>query len=219
MLILFSLYNQSMRFKKIFLCFLVAISFGSFLFPLSANADGIYKIQKFEDRNDNGVFDPDPKKNPGEKAVENGEQSVCYEGFVPCGKTLKLAESLEDGKCPKSSALMKSPVECQLCHFFIMIDNAVDYVVIRIVPLLALLMLVVAGVMFYLGGMKPELVSRAKTVIKGVIIGFALIYGAYIIVNIFLIVLGAASINTIKEVFHDGVFSIKCPVYAPTPSF
>ena len=148
----------------------------------------------------------------------NGRPNVCYDGFVPCGKDLKIPSALnKDGKCPDFSAEEGKNVPCQLCHFFIMIDNAVDYVVVKLVPILAVMMIVIAGIMFYFGGVRPELLSRAKTLIKGVIIGIALIYGAYLIVNVFLVVLGAAHTNSVSQVFENGIFSIECPVYVPKP--
>ena len=204
--------------KKFFTTFLGFFLLGCCLAPSFALADGTYQIQYFNDANTNGVFDRDSKNNPAEDIVEgqDGKPFVCYDGFVPCGKDLKIPSNLnQDRKCPVVDGGTNVP--CQLCHFFIMIDNAVDYLVIKLVPILAVMMMVIAGIMFYFGGVRPELLSRAKTLIKGVVIGLALIYGAYIIVNGFLVVLGAAHANSVSQVFKNGIFSIECPVYVPKP--
>ncbi len=210
------------KFKKIFVVFLFAL----FLLPSLAMADSEYKVQLFKDANLNGIYD-----SVNNKSEELGAlQPVCYDGLVPCGKVLckKLDDKDkckdESGNCAdnnkyKDANGKEQPIQCQLCHAFIMTDKAVDYVVIKLVPLLAVLMLVIGGVMFYFGGVKPELLTRAKTLIKGVVIGLVLIYSAYMIVNIFLMVLGASGMNSIKDVFKDGVFSVKCPVYVPASFF
>ncbi|MFH0740044.1 MAG: pilin [bacterium] len=203
-------------FKKIFIVFLFAL----FLLPNLAMADSEYQVQLFSDTNNNGIFDKSTA-NPNETDQGMGTKNVCYDGLVPCGKIL-CEGNFVDGKCKDKSGNCISPrkatikpIQCQLCHGFIMADKGVDYVVIKLVPFLAVFMLVVGGVMFYFGGVRPELLTRAKTLIKGVVIGLVLIYSAYMIVNIFLMVLGASGMNSIKDVFKDGVFSVKCPVYVP----
>lgn len=199
--------------KKLFVVLATVFCFSAFLLPGLAKADTLYKVQSFPDTNQNGIYD-------GEATERSSEtKTLCYEGFVPCGKDLIITDQLDDnGKCPATSKTNKA-VQCQLCHFFIMINNTVNYVILKIVPILAVFMLVLAGVMYYFGGVRPELLTRAKTLIKGVAIGLALIYGAYMIVNVFLIVLGASETNAIKDVFHDGIFSIKCPIYVSDTVF
>ncbi len=212
--------------KKFFTIFFSVFLLALFLLPKLALADSEYEVQFFSDANQNGIYDPGTNQN--EK--ETTKATVCYDGFVPCGKVL-CKKLNDDGKCKDKSGNCflankftypndkEKPVQCQLCHSFIMVDKAVDYVVTKLVPLLAILMLVIGGVMFYLGGVRPELLSRAKTLIRGVVIGLVLIYSAYMIVNIFLMVLGASEINSVKDVFKDGVFSVKCPVYVPKGFF
>ncbi|MDD5433493.1 MAG: hypothetical protein PHE77_02435 [Candidatus Pacebacteria bacterium] len=211
-----------MKPKKLSVVLLSVFCFSAVVLPNFAQADSLYTVKIFFDANLNGIYDYDSVRNPGETKPEAlTNKTVCYEGFVPCGKKMCAggATALSEGKCKTEDGLCvggketEKEIQCQLCHFFIMINNTVNYVILKIVPLLAVLMLVLAGVMYYFGGVRPELLSRAKTLIKGVVIGLVLIYGAYMIVNVFLIVLGASEVNAIKDVFHDGVFSIKCPVY------
>ena len=53
----------------------------------------------------------------------------------------------------------------------------------RIVPAVAVLMMIVAGVMFFLAGAEPGALNKAKGAILGVAIGLLLIFSAWIIVN------------------------------------
>lgn len=212
--------------KKLAPLFLVILLAGVFL-PLVSLASGRYKAC-------NEVKEG--------KCVDAGRE-VCYEGIVPCGKGVVVcpdvgaadatgADQRNCWGCPLAKpncsegekkcvggVLTDGPMYCQLCHFFVMIDGIIDYVLIMIVPPLAILMLVIGGVMFYFGGAKPELLSTSKTLFKGVVIGLVLIYGAYMIVGLVLSVLGAADVNPVKDAFNSqtGVFKINCPISLPPP--
>lgn len=157
---------------------------------------------------------------PDDKTIK-----VCYEGMVPCGKNVTVAKDNADNASVKWSEANKACeggrpaiVNCQLCHFFVMIDGLMDFLLVDIVPPITVAMLVIGGVMFYFSGAnKPKLRTDAITLFKSVVIGLFLIYGAYMLVGIFLMVIGSANINPIKDVFDssNGVFSILCPVEVP----
>lgn len=136
---------------------------------------------------------------------------VCYEGLVPCGKIVHIGGTIVDGKC---SGGYEKVIHCQFCHFFVMLDGIVDFVLINIIPPLAVLMIVIAGIMFYLGGAKPDLLTRARKLINGVVIGLFLIYGSYMIIGIFLSVLGAAEWTGLAN-WAQGFFSFNCPIEIP----
>lgn len=146
--------------------------------------------------------------------AENGAK-VCYEGFVPCGldKPYWKNGSVINGKCQGDK--VAGGVSCQFCHFFVMINGIVKFILIHVVPYLAVLMLAAGGIMFYLGGGKPDLLSRGKSLITGVIIGLFLIYGSYMLVGIFLSVLGANEWSGLADWAAQGPFSINCPIKIP----
>ena len=159
----------------------------------------------------------------------SSDYTATYSGIVPCGKCLDVAPSISGSKLSsytktatndacgiKSEPYDKIYLDCQLCHAFIMLDGAVDFTLINIVPLLAVLMLVIGGVMFYLGGTKPELVNKGKSLIRGVVIGLLLIYGSYLIIGTLLSIIGATKFEAISGVYKEGVFSIKCPITLPS---
>ncbi len=135
--------------------------------------------------------------------------SVCYEGLVPCGKEVAVGGMIQGDKC---SGGTKTMVYCQFCHLFVMLNGIVKFVLINVVPYLAVLMLVAGGIMFYFGGGKPDLLNRGKQLISGVIIGLFLIYGAYMLVGVFLSILKVSQWTGLAEWADQGPFSIKCDI-------
>lgn len=211
----------------------------SLFFPLKALA-GSYQINycQWDDKNGNGRFDH------GEKLLCESAKSptgAFYEGLVPCGKEEicvaeigqpldegKIKDALDQGKgfkeaCSEGGGHFPTDeneplIYCQFCHFFVLIDGIIDFVLVYIVPVVGVLMLVVGGVFFYFGGTSPNFLTQGKTLIKGVVIGLFLIYGAYLLVGTTLTILGAATVEPIKGVFSNGVFSFKCSVEVPCPT-
>ena len=117
-------------------------------------------------------------------------RSGCPTGLVPCG-----------GKdCP-----------CTLCDFFVMFKNIVDFVMFRIVPLVAVLMILIGGFMYIIayggpteileGGKKggTQLLSQAKSLFKSVVIGLFIVFGAWLIVNLFFQVIGVEKWTNLRE--------------------
>jgi len=84
---------------------------------------------------------------------------------------------------------------CELCDFFVLFDNIVDFLLvprsdlnggIPIIPLIATVMIMIGGAMFYFSAEDPRMVQRAKSLLTYVVIGLILIYGAWLIVNLFI---------------------------------
>ncbi len=154
---------------------------------------------------------------------------VKYDGFVPCGKCLERVSStptiifsgtvgqepmseLNKQYCGVDDFSQKIYVPCQLCHVFIMVNNVFWFLLKEIVPIVAVLMLVIGGAMFFFGGVNPGLIQRGKKLITGVAIGLLLIYGCYMIIGEMLDILKLASANPLHDVWNKGVFSINCPI-------
>ncbi len=218
--------------------FLVSILAGLFL-PLASYAEESYDIKfcKFQDANGNLEYDS------GDTWISGNDPSVAgncippkkaeYSGFVLCGKCVGITDAndvadntIRGTLTPKTKQRAEERcggvenqiyVDCQLCHFFTTITQVVGFVLGTIVPPIAVLMLVIGGAMFYLGGAKPDMIQRGRKLIVSVAIGLALIYGAYMIVGFLLTVVGAANIGAIGSVFKNGLFSIDCPIVIPIP--
>lgn len=131
-------------------------------------------------------------------------QIGCPEGgLVPCGR---------DCDDPSTGGIDESR-PCQLCHFFIMFDRIVDFIMFTLVPIVAVLMLVIGGIMFFLATGNPGALTQAKSVITSVIVGLIIIYAAWIIVNMFLAVIGVA--NTNFGISIQNWFIIDCEITPP----
>jgi len=138
--------------------------------------------------------------------------TVTYEGLVPCGKIVDINGTPTD-------------MPCQFCHFFVMIDAILDFV-ITMAFIIAVLMIVFAGFLFivaYLGGMElltggakggPKLLSQAKKTLTSVATGLLIIFAAWIIVNTIFVFLGVAD-WTLSFTGPGKWSQMNCPIELP----
>lgn len=220
--------------KKLALLFLIVFLFGLFL-PLVSLA-GTYKGIECSAEDE---YDFQQKKCCKEDGtcVKPTEKGVCYDGLVPCGKKVcvgafdsdgckdllkKTQDKVKTGTSPteafkqscvgEGGQLTDEDATCQFCHFFVMIDGIFDFVLIYVVPPIAVLMLVVGGIMFYFAGSKPELVKQGTSLIKNVIIGLFLIYGAFMLVGTVLKIMGVAEWTGLQNFTTNFIFTIDCEI-------
>lgn len=151
-----------MKKYRLFLVLTIIIFLGSLFFPLASLA-GKYKTA--------------------------AGKNVCYEGLVPCGKEVWVGGVWQGGKCVGGTL---TKVDCQFCHFFVMLDGIIDFVLFTLVPPIAVLMLVISGVMFFFVAGKPESANKAKGILTSVVLGLVIIYGAWLIINTFFTFIGLA---------------------------
>jgi len=144
---------------------------------------------------------------------------VYYEGLVPCGKDVWVGVQIDENGDPVldeegwPTEGEKEYVPCQFCHVLAMVNNIVKFVLINIVPLVAVAMFVVAGIMFFTAGGSPERLIRARKLFQGVVIGLVIIYSAWLIVTFLLNVIGVASWTGLQS----GWYKINCPIQLPAP--
>jgi hypothetical protein len=139
--------------------------------------------------------------------------------LVPCGCVGYSTEKGKEGKCCASTTItadgeIRCEIEgepCQLCHLFVLFDRIVDFLLFRIVPPLAILMLVIAGTMYILAYLEvignPNWIVQAKSLIYSVLIGVIIIYGAWVLVNFFLQIIGVQDWTGLEK----GWWKINCP--------
>ena len=103
--------------------------------------------------------------------------------------------------------------DCQLCHLFVMLDNIVDFLFIKLIPPLAALILVIGGGIFIFAGGNPASITQGKSIMTSVLIGLVIIYAAWLIVGLFLNTIGLTDwTNEIyRNWWEQGFFEIPCP--------
>lgn len=107
-------------------------------------------------------------------------------GLVPCGTAT----------CP-----------CELCDFFVMAQKIVNFVLFTIVPPVAILLTVIAGVFFILGsGYDPSLIVKGKTALTSIAVGLLIIYGSWLMVNLFFTTIGLANTDFGRRIGQWFVF-------------
>jgi len=140
--------------------------------------------------------------------------TVYYKGLVPCGKAEYC--SLERG-CVRFNGegefigcfpQCQPFIFCQPCHAMIMIDGIVDFILFKILPPLAVLMMVIGGILFFFSAENPENVERGRRVLTSVILGLIVIFSAWLLVNLFLRIIGVADWTGLST----GWFNINCPI-------
>ncbi len=125
----------------------------------------------------------------------------AYGGLVPCGL------SVDDPNQPGDQT-----VPCTLCYFFVMVDNIIDFLLLKIVPSLAALMIAIGGFMYITSQANPEMLSLAKRLFTSVAYGLLIIYGAFLIIGLFLHFIGLAAwtTNFYQNWWQQGFFEIDC---------
>ena len=68
---------------------------------------------------------------------------------------------------------------CRLCHLFVMFGLIVDMIVWRIVPIIATIMIIYAGIRFLTAMGNPSELEKAKKMFIGIFAGFLIIVLAW----------------------------------------
>ena len=102
---------------------------------------------------------------------------------------------------------------CQLCHLFVLLDNVIDFFLLKIVFPVSVLLLVIGGFMFLFYAENPKMVERGKSILTSVVIGLVIIFSAYLVVGTFLKMVGLAqwTENIYQSWWDKGFFQIPCP--------
>ena len=168
-----------------------------FLLPSTVFASrGIYEIYDVDPIS--GETDPD------------SFQYAQYEGLVPCGKEVSLSYNLDvDGNL--TGYIQQVLVPCEFCHLFVMLNRLIHFALSELVPLLSVGMLVIAGIMFFFAQGNTNRLGQAKQLFTGVVLGLAIIYGAWLIVSGLLSLVGATEWTGLQGEW----FKFDCPVRYP----
>ena len=178
---------------------LIALSiFALFLSPQFLNAENggetyeeveNYKIRIIE-RDEDGEVDTE------------GILKIDYDGMVPCGRCLPV--SVEEGSinpiyqkelddihgCENSIHFETSPsaaetyIPCTFCHGFIIFDRIISFVLGMLIPAVALIVIVGAGVIMITSSGNPEKTKKAKDTLLYAAAGMFLAYFSWAIITI-----------------------------------
>ncbi len=137
------------------------------------------------------VQDPDQDRVRPPAQEKEERRGVCEGPLVPCGPD-------------------RAP--CELCHIFILFNNIIQFVLICLVPPVAVAMLVIGGFVLMFAGGAPQLKSKAMSILKSAVIGLFIIYGAWLFINTFLAIIGVMDWTGLHEWFQP---AIDCPPESP----
>ena len=101
---------------------------------------------------------------------------LAQAGLVPCG-------CAEDD--PNTEWIETD--DCTVCHLFLMLNNIIEFIMFKLVPPVAIVMLIVGGIMYFFAGASPHILTQAKSIITSIVIGLTIVFCAWIIVNTVLV--------------------------------
>lgn len=93
-------------------------------------------------------------------------------GLVPCGIRAENPANLTAENAP-----------CTLCHIFVLAQNIINFLMLFATPVLAVLGLTWGGFKILVSGPNPGLRSDGIRIMKTVIVGLLIVFGAWIIIN------------------------------------
>lgn len=123
---------------------------------------GAYAQEGLQDFDQNTPILTDSQTETGQSGA--GEAEPVTGGLVPCGP----------GKA--------DPV-CDVCDFFVLIDNIIDFISIKIAPYLALLLIIGGAFMMIVSGGSETQYAKGKTIITSAIVGLLIIWGSWVIID------------------------------------
>ena len=100
-------------------------------------------------------------------------------GLVPCGRTIDYPETPWNEREP-----------CQFKHIFILLKNIIDLLLWRIGLMILVLLVIATGVVYYFSMGAPTTMAKVKSILKSAGMGYAIIFLAWIIINLILSILG-----------------------------
>jgi len=102
----------------------------------------------------------------------------CKPGLVPCGRI-----------CDVSSTPYREDQPCTVCHLVLMMQLIMDFL-FKIAAVVAAFFIAASGTMYIVSAGRPELLSLSKTTFKTTLLGFILVFIAWVLVNTILTMFG-----------------------------
>ena len=109
---------------------------------------------------------------------QDGECKSTTGGLVPCARISDNCDTLWDERA-----------DCNVCHSVILANNIVGFL-INLSAMIAFLSLVVGGFIYVVSSGSSSLLANAKNGIKKALQGFIIIFVAWIVINVIMIMFG-----------------------------
>lgn len=90
---------------------------------------------------------------------------VFAQGLVPCGPGIAANPS------------------CDVCDFFSMADDIIKFITTKAVPLVAVILVVVGGVMWMFSAGSEERIKKGKAILTSTIVGLIIVYTSWILID------------------------------------
>ncbi len=113
-------------------------------------------------------------------------------GLIPCGRD-----------CNVTTTSYTEDQPCTLCHLILMMQLIMDFL-FKIAAVVAAFFIAASGTMYIFAAGRPEMMTLAKTTFKVTLLGFGLIFIAWILVNTILTMFGYI------DPLGDGEWHIMC---------
>jgi hypothetical protein len=148
------------------------------------------------------------------KIYQAGDKYIAYDGLVPCGKCSLAGVNVNDkGEYTSGGEDRQMEIPCQLCHIFVMIKGIFDFLLLKIVPAVAILLLTVGGIIFLVSRGNPGTLAQARNILTSTMVGLVAIFASWLIINTVFTFIGLAEwTGNLK----DGWFQINCSINLPS---
>lgn len=103
-----------------------------------------------------------------------------YFPLVPCGLNKPTPEEIADGKQLLDSSYYEP---CTRCDLFKLAKNIIDFILEGIVPSVAAILFVAAGLMVLLSGARPDWIGISRKIFWNTFIGLIIVFSSWMIVN------------------------------------
>ncbi|MFQ6049467.1 MAG: pilin [Candidatus Paceibacterales bacterium] len=100
-------------------------------------------------------------------------------GLVPCGR-------LYDN--PGTEIIESKP--CEFADIFLLFKLVLDFLLWRVGPIILVLLVLAVGITSYFALGSPSTIAQVKSILRTAIVGYGIIFLAWLIVNLFLVILG-----------------------------
>jgi len=140
--------------------------------------------------------------------------AVNYLPLVPCGISEKNESAFKAKGQGDSKWDYSRP--CTKCDTFRLVDNSIKFALFGVVPPLAAVLFVAAGLIILLAGANPGLYARGASLFKNTFYGLVIILASWLIVNTFIQSFGPDKVkgSWFSFICKDGVIS---PGGPPSP--